>query len=53
MQNGVVITYMKAIEARDAKELIAKSNSYVKIKLHEPENEIFLLFTFSVHLTAL
>ena len=32
-KNGWVITYIKATEAVDAEELIAKSNSYVEYQL--------------------
>ena len=32
-KNGVVITYLKATEAVDAEQLIAKSNSYVEYQL--------------------
>ena len=43
-KNGGVITYIKATEAADAEQLIAKSNSYVEYQLiYTWKNAILLL----------
>ena len=48
-KNGGVITYIKATEAVDAEQLIAKSNSYVEYQLiHMKKNALLLLLMCTV-----
>ena len=46
-KNGGVITYIKATEAVDAEQLIAKSNSYVEYQLiHIQKRDIVIIIVY-------
>ena len=51
-KNGGVITFIKATEAVDAEQLIAKSNPYVEYQLIHMKKRNIVLLMCTVHQTA-